>query len=243
VSVSPPVKLRNFIGWAFLISIALHFALLPLGARFQKAAVAATPPPVIPFTIVFATPEPRPKPKPPVPMPRHMPHASTATSPKHHVAKAPHISNDQRGQARVADNSAGALAGDAPLSDGRGDGNGIDPNAGDAGSTPASPEAVVPPTAKPSCAKPHVDAQIVRAVEPEYPLLAQQQGLIGTTQIEVTLAETGAIIDARIYTGSGSRVLDDAALAAAKRSTYSSEIDDCKSVGGSYLFRAEFATQ
>jgi len=38
-------------------------------------------------------------------------------------------------------------------------------------------------------------------------------------------------------------VLDEAALAAAKRSTYSSEIDDCKRVGGSYLFRAEFATQ
>jgi len=242
VSVSPPVKLRNFIGWAFLISIALHFALLPLGARFQRAAIAATPPPDIPFTIVFATPEPRPKPKPPVPMPRHMPHASPAALPKHHVAKAPHVSSYRTGgQARVADNSADTVP-DGPLSNGNGDGNGIGSNAGDSGTTPASPEAV-PPTPRPSCAKPHVDAQIVRAVEPEYPALAQQQGLIGTAQIEVTLAETGAIIDAHVYAGSGSRVLDDAALAAAKRSTYSSEIDDCKNVGGSYLFRAEFTTQ
>jgi protein TonB len=243
VSVSPPVKLRNFIGWAFLISIALHFALLPFGVRFQQAAVAATPPPEIPFTIDFATPQPRLRPKPPVPVRQNLPHVSTAALPKHHVAKAPHVSSHQtRGSAHVADNSTSTIAGDAPLSNGDGTGNGLGSSDGDAGS-PASPEPIATATPKPSCAKPHVDAQIVRAIEPEYPLLAQQQGLIGTTQIVVTLAETGAVIDARVYAGSGSLVLDEAALAAAKRSTYSSEIDDCKRVGGSYLFRAEFATQ
>jgi protein TonB len=98
-------------------------------------------------------------------------------------------------------------------------------------------------TPKPSCAQPHVDARIIRGIEPEYPEPARERGLTGTTQIEVTLAETGAVIDARVYAGSGSRILDEAALAAAKRSTYSSEIDDCKNVGGSYLFRAEFTAQ
>jgi hypothetical protein len=35
-------------------------------------------------------------------------------------------------------------------------------------------------------------------------------------------------------------VLDDAALDAARRSTYAPEIVDCKTQSGSYLFRVEF---
>jgi periplasmic protein TonB len=135
------------------------------------------------------------------------------------------------------------VAGDAPLRNADGRGNGPGSNVGDAGATPGSPESLATAAPKPSCAQPHADARIVHAIEPEYPDPARERGLTGTTQIEVTLAETGAVIDARVYAGSGSRILDDAALAAARRSTYSPEIDDCKNVGGSYLFRAEFNSQ
>ena len=84
---------------------------------------------------------------------------------------------------------------------------------------------------------------MTRAIEPEYPELARQQALTGTTQVKVTLAESGAVTDAQVYASSGSPALDAAAVAAARRSTYAPEIDDCRPRAGSYLFRAEFSAQ
>jgi TonB family protein len=63
------------------------------------------------------------------------------------------------------------------------------------------------------------------------------------SRIRVTLSDTGEVVAAGVYDSSGNAQLDDAALAGAKASTYAPEIEDCRKITGSYLFRAEFSAQ
>ena len=71
-------------------------------------------------------------------------------------------------------------------------------------------------------------------------IVAEQAGtLIGF----VTLDASGKVVTAVIERGTGSTLLDNAAVAAAQESSFSPEIDDCRPVGGTYLFRADFSAQ
>ena len=70
--------------------------------------------------------------------------------------------------------------------------------------------------------------------------MAKQQGLTGTSMVKVSLSATGSVLGATIYKSSGSALLDNAAVQAAKESSYSPEIDNCAKVAGDYIFRADF---
>jgi protein TonB len=242
VSVPSPAKLRNFLGWAFVISIALHLALLPIVGRSRPLPAAPEPHRDILFTFTIPTPPPHPRPTP-RPMPRAPLPARThpTQSAARPLAHAPQIHHELSHQAVSA-----ALVPEPAGTDGSataGAGGGVSEGPGDASSAGTGSAATPSPTPKASCAQPHVDAAVTRAVEPDYPELARQQGLTGTTQVKVTLAETGTVVDAQVYASSGSPALDAAAIAAAKRSIYTPEIDDCRQHAGSYLFRAEFSAQ
>ncbi len=155
-----------------------------------------------------------------------------------HVPQIHHERSHQTASAPFAPPATGT---GGPASDGVSGGAGEGP--GGSGSGETGPLPTPAPTPKPSCAQPHVDAAVTRAVEPDYPELARRQGVTGTTQIKVTLADSGAVTDAQVYVSSGSSALDAAAIAAARRSTYAPEIVDCRQRAGSYLFRAEFSAQ
>ena len=92
----------------------------------------------------------------------------------------------------------------------------------------------------PPCARPHMDAMMTRPVQPNYPESARTQGATGTVQGKVSLDPSGGVISTSIYKSSGNAELDRAALAAAHESIYSPEIEDCRPVVGTYLFRANF---
>jgi protein TonB len=80
-------------------------------------------------------------------------------------------------------------------------------------------------------------------IQPEEPPLAQEQGAVGTVAVQVDLSSTGAVVSASISSSSGNKLLDDAALQAAKQTSYAPQIKDCQKVAGSYLFRVRFTAQ
>ncbi|HXM18667.1 MAG TPA: TonB family protein [Candidatus Tumulicola sp.] len=64
-----------------------------------------------------------------------------------------------------------------------------------------------------------VDARFVRQVQPEYPDLAREQNLSGTAIVLVTVGPKGNVLSTRVEKSAGG-ILDGAALAAARQSTF-----------------------
>jgi TonB family protein len=64
------------------------------------------------------------------------------------------------------------------------------------------------------------DSRLVNRATPDYPMLAANQGISGTTVVEVTIGPKGTLQRAIVYLTSDSPLLDDAALRAAKSSTF-----------------------
>ena len=92
------------------------------------------------------------------------------------------------------------------------------------------------------CARPNVAATTLRPVEPDTPALAQRQGIQGTVQVIVALNAQSEVVGTRIQT-SPSAVLNDAALAAARASTFQTEIRDCKPIAAEFIFSVDFTSQ
>ncbi len=78
-------------------------------------------------------------------------------------------------------------------------------------------------------------------VQPDYPESARDLGLGAVTvEVEVTVAPSGNLVDAKVYKSSSNMSIDQAALRAARQSTYSPKLVDCQPTQGDYLFRADF---
>jgi len=90
------------------------------------------------------------------------------------------------------------------------------------------------------CKVAHRDARATHFVQPEYSSHARELGQVGTARVKVSLSASGAVQSISIYKSSGYPDLDEASLAAAKASTYAPEVEQCFSVDGAYLFRADF---
>jgi TonB family protein len=86
-----------------------------------------------------------------------------------------------------------------------------------------------------------MDATVVNQAQPEYPDAARDLGL-GEVQVavQVTIAPSGQLVGTKIAQSAGNMSLDNAAVAAARQSTYSPKIVNCQAVQGDYLFRVTF---
>ena len=93
---------------------------------------------------------------------------------------------------------------------------------------------------RPACSQPYAEARTIDAVVPEAP--EDAAGLTGSAQVQVTLDDRGRVTDARIYLSTGFMALDRAAVDAARRSTYAPQVVDCEPLGGTYLFKVDFAS-
>lgn len=93
--------------------------------------------------------------------------------------------------------------------------------------------------AAPACAHPNVNATLLHSVEPATPPVARQQGIGGAVQVVVSLDAESHIVGTRIQT-SPSAILNAPALAAARESTFQTEIRDCKPVPSEYIFTVDF---
>ena len=96
-------------------------------------------------------------------------------------------------------------------------------------------------TPKPACANPNVEATVTNPVQPDYPQSALDLGLGAVTvNVEVTVGPSGNLVTAKVYKSSGNMSIDQAALRAARQSTYSPKLVNCEPTTGDYLFRADF---
>ena len=234
---------RKYLAYGFAISIAVHLIVLPF--VHPQATVAEeerihpvrvdhmpTPPPTPP-------PTPTPKPTvPPTPPPREhpptpAPHQQVRIRPPQAVARSGgptehgnrHDTGDVHGSVTQPETPA--------------------PAAADVSATPAPPAAT--PTPKPTptpltCARPSVAATTLRALEPDTPALAQQQGVSGVVQVVVSLDAQSRVVGTRIQS-SPSAVLNQAALAAARGSQFRTEVKNCEPVAADYIFSVDFTSQ
>ena len=74
------------------------------------------------------------------------------------------------------------------------------------------------------------------------PAMAQQQGITGDVTVLVSLDE-GSHITSSSIESSPSKILNSAALSAARQSTFQTEIRDCKPIAATYRFVVTFASQ
>jgi TonB family protein len=98
------------------------------------------------------------------------------------------------------------------------------------------------PTSPSLCAAHDVPPRVVRAVEAETPLLAQQQGISGTVRVRVSLDADGMPVAIKIQE-SPSAILNNSAIFAARRSTYQPALRDCVPVPSDYLFSVSFSSR
>jgi TonB family protein len=230
----------NFLLYGFLISIALHLILGPFfkaphtqteEETPQKVTVAKipTPPPTPP-----PTPTPKPTP-PPTPPPHETPPPKKPPTPEQPKIKINTIktTNTHSASTEVANTHT------------VGNVNGIPQGQGTAAPVAAPVSTPVPPPPTPTpqmCARPNVPPGTDRAIEPDMPAMAQQQGITGDVTIDISLDENNHIVAASVES-SPSKILNAAALSAARQSTFHTEIKDCKPVAATYRFVVTFASQ
>lgn len=92
------------------------------------------------------------------------------------------------------------------------------------------------------CAAHDVPPRVVRAVEPDTPPLAQQQGISGTVKLIVSLDVDGTPVTIKVRE-SPSAILNSSAILAARRSAYQPALRDCVPVPSDYLFTVSFSNR
>jgi TonB family protein len=106
----------------------------------------------------------------------------------------------------------------------------------------ATAVAAVAPFPVTTCEHPFTGATVKSAVMPDFPESVREEGFggVAVSEVYVALDPTGKLADAWTFSSSGYPALDRAALVAARRSKYAAPISYCRSVGGTYIFRADF---
>ncbi|MEO6913881.1 MAG: TonB family protein [Candidatus Baltobacteraceae bacterium] len=111
------------------------------------------------------------------------------------------------------------------------------------GTAAPAPVRSAPPAPTPAarCAVPYRDAVATNKVPPDYPEMAREQNLgVVTVLVKVTVGASGSLTNATVQQSSGNSSIDNAAVAAARASSYSPKIVNCLPVAGDYGFTAEF---
>ena len=106
--------------------------------------------------------------------------------------------------------------------------------------TPAPSASPTPGDAQPAYAT-ESPATFKHKVVPEYPQVCANEGAGGTVEVLVTIDGDGSLAGARVGQTSGFPCLDDAALAAAKESTYNPPEVGGRPVAETYLIVYEFS--
>ncbi len=90
-----------------------------------------------------------------------------------------------------------------------------------------------------SCRTPNKEATTSNQVPPDYPEAARGQGP-ATVLVQVTIGPNGNLLIAKVLKSSNNEFLDKAALSAARKSSYTPRIVNCKRVTGTYIFNSQF---
>lgn len=237
-------RAQNFLVYGFLLSVALHLLIGPF-VKFQKTQVEEekvsvikrdvipTPPPTPP-----PTPKPTPTP-PPTPPPKETPppekHTPQPEQPKIKINTAKTTATKGTGSEAANTHTQGSVNG---VPQGTSTAQATAAPTAAATAAPATPT----PTPTPSCANPNVEPRTVNAVPPDIPPIAAQQGITGTVTVQISLDATSKITAAKIVK-TPSAVLNNAALQAARNSTFKTEVRNCLPVAADYLFIEDFTSE
>jgi protein TonB len=249
---SPVKNTRSFLLWAFLISIVLHFVAAPFvhlraqeneKEKVEKVSLSKKIKVVVP-----TPPPPTPTPPPPTPPPKQTPPPVKQTNPppqpklKLNVPK----STTHEGPSTESKYVPPPKGSEDAVPNGtEASGKPVQNTSTAPPATPApTPEPTATPTPKPVCANPNMAASVKGSpVEPDMPEIARQQGAVGTTLVKVTLDATGSVAGADVYKSAGNPALDQAAVKAARATSYNAEVVNCVKTAGSYLFSASFTSE
>lgn len=191
------------------ISLIIHFAVGSVGeSLIPHFKQEATPPPqkVTVQTLIKPPPKPTPTPRP-TPTPTPPPPPKNTPPPvnlKLHVVQS-HSNSNSGGPAEQAYTPP-------PV----GNPNGV-PTAVPT-VAPTAPPATAPPT--PSGPVEATDADFINRVQPDYPDMAKEENIQGDVTVRITIGTSGQVIAAVIQESSGNPLLDNAALKAARESTF-----------------------
>jgi TonB family protein len=245
----PPVptaeRAKNFLVYGFALSILLHL----IGGPFLKSAktVAEEDQPQKVTVVRVPTPPPTPPPTPtphptlpPTPPPKQTPPPQQTPAPQQPKIKINTQKTESKSNSGPSESTNKYTTGNT---------QGIPQGQGTAAPSTAPPATPAPvqPTPKPtptpaSCARPNVAATTLRAIEPDTPQMAQQQGISGVVQVIVSLNADSKVTGTRVQS-SPSAILNNAALSAARNSTFQTEIRDCKPIAADYIFSVDFSSQ
>lgn len=192
-----------------IVSGIIHFTIGSVGETLvPHFKQEATPPPQKVTVQTLIKPPPKPTPTPhPTPTPTPPPPPKNTPPPvnlKLHVVQS-HSSSNSGGPAEQAYTPP-------PV----GNPNGV-PTAEPTAASTAAP-ATAPPT--PSGPVTATDADFINKVSPEYPDMAKEENIQGDVTVRITVGPTGAVLAEAIQESSGNPLLDNAALKAAKASTF-----------------------
>jgi TonB family protein len=227
-------RLRNFLGWAFVISIAGHLVLGPL-IPFKQTHTEEQQ--VEKVSLMKKTKVKVPTPPPPTPTPKPTEPPKSTPQPKPHQVQ-PQLKVNLVHQ----HSTTGANTSEAYTAPKTGSQNGV-PN-GQSTAAPAgagAPAAKPATTPKPACADPFREATMTNGMAPEYPEAAKEQGLGPVTVlVKITLSPSASVESASVLQSSGNMSIDQAAMVAARQSSYAPKLVNCQPVEGTYSFRASF---
>jgi hypothetical protein len=123
----------------------------------------------------------------------------------------------------------------AKLDDPRSDLNG-EPAAG----APVASATSIGPPGDLSCKEPFTQATVTHEMPVDYPSQDADSRRPGTAFVDVAIDGAGNLLDAWLSVETDSRPMNDAALRAARLSTYKGGTAFCKPANGVYIFRVEF---
>jgi|SRR5579884_843791 len=228
-------RVANFMGWAFVISILAHLFIAPILPSMKEHSEEQSVEKVSVTKKIVVKP---PTPPPPTPTP---PPPKSTPPPKQQVQQPqPRLKLNVPKTTSKSSSSTTTETKYVPPAQGSEQGA----PAGQ-GTAPPAPVAATPgppaSTPKPACKTPYQDATVVQQATAEYPENARELGL-GEVQVavQVTIGPSGNLVNAKIAQSANNMSLDNAALAAARQSTYAPKIVDCQPVQGDYLFRVTF---
>jgi len=246
----PPVptaeRAKNFLLYGFAISIVLHLLFGPF-LKFEKTQATEDAPQKVTVARI-PTPPPTPKPTPtpaptppPTPPPKQTPPPQQTPAPQQPKIKINTVktTKSNTGPSESANTHTEGNVQGVP----QGQGTGPPSTAPPATAAPATAAPTPKPTPTPqACAHPNVEPTTLHAVEPDTPPMAQQQGITGTVEVIVSLDASSKVVGARIGK-SPSGILNNAALQAARQSTFQTQVRDCKAIAADYIFTVDFSSQ
>jgi protein TonB len=233
--ITSGVRVRNFLGWAFLISLAVHVLFAPFLKNMTKTSEEQQVEKVSVTKRIIVKP---PTPPPPTPTP---PPPKTTPPPKQQVQQPQpklvvHPPKTTSNSASTTSNETKYVAPKSGSEQGVPSGTTGTPGPPVAAGPPAST-----PTPKPACKTPYQEATAVNTSPVDYPDQAREANM-GTVEVNVivTVAASGAPTGATLESSSGNMFIDNEAKRAAMQSTYQPKIVNCQPVTAQYIFKVTF---